>query len=320
MMRIVFMGSGAFGVPTLEAITGGGHELAGIVSQPDRPAGRGKELTPTPVSAWALAKGVRLERVENVNDAAGVAMLRGFEADILVVIAFGQKLSDEVLATAERGGINLHSSLLPKYRGAAPINWAIINGDKTAGVSVIEVMNVMDGGDVFATAETPVGASETAGELHDRLAVLGAPVMINVLNAIAAGTAQRLKQDKALASKAPKLKRELAWVDLAGTAEAASARVRGLSPWPGVQLELIDPTGKPRVTGTLVKCEAVAGNGVPGEVTRDGAIACGVGALKIHAFQPMGKRAMTVSDLVNGYKFGAGWRVRSVVTPPAAAI
>jgi methionyl-tRNA formyltransferase len=254
-MKIVFLGSGAFGIPSLEALKASRHEILHVISQPDRPAGRGNKLTPTSVSAWAAERGVRLTRTENANGAEVMGLLRelaGGGLACLVVIAFGQKLSDELLKVAPHGGINLHSSLLPKYRGAAPINWAVINNDAEAGVSVIEVTSVMDAGAILATAATPVGESETAGELHDRLALLGAPLLPRVLDALEAGAVVRVGQDKALATRAPKLSREMAWVDFSHPAAAVSARIRGLSPWPGVQVELIDAAGMSRGVVTVV--------------------------------------------------------------------
>ncbi len=316
-MRFVFLGSGAFGLPSLDALAGSSHEMAMVVTQPDRPAGRGKRMTGTPVAEWAAGHGIRLIKTENVNEPEILKALREARPDVLVVIAFGQKISEEVLAVAPHGGINLHSSLLPKYRGAAPINWTILNGDAVGGVSVIEVARVMDAGDLFATASTPVGDSETAGELHDRLAVLGAPLLPRVLDEIAAGKAQRLAQDPALVSRAPKLSREMAWVDFSQAAEVVSARIRGLSPWPGVQVEVIDREGKVRTVATVLKCVASAGREAHlpekcGEVLSDRAVACGRGSIELITLQPAGKKTMHALEFANGYGLVAGARLRSV--------
>jgi methionyl-tRNA formyltransferase len=320
-MNIVFLGSGAFGIPSLEALRGSRHAILHVISQPDRPAGRGNKLTPTPVSAWATAHGLPLTRTENANGDEVMGLLRGLAAGhglaCIVVIAFGQKLSDELLKVAPHGGINLHSSLLPKYRGAAPINWAVINNDAQAGVSVIEVTSVMDAGDILATAATAVEGAETAGELHDRLALLGAPLLPRVLDALDAGTVTRVKQDKALASRAPKLSREMAWVDFTAPAATVSARVRGMSPWPGVQVELIDAAGKSRGVATLVKCRAGASASVHtaeacGKVLPDRTVACGVGALELITVQPAGKKAMDVAAFANGYGYAPGAKLVSV--------
>lgn len=320
-MNIIFLGSGAFALPSLDALFRT-HHILHIISQPDRPAGRGSHLTPTPVSAWALSHNIPLTRTDNANAPDILALLRSLAPSALVVIAFGQKLSDELLSLAPHGGINLHSSLLPKYRGAAPINWAVINNDPFAGVSVIEVTPVMDGGAILATAQTPIGESETAGELHDRLATLGAPLLPQVLDHLAAGTATRTPQDPAQKSKAPKLFREMAWVDWSQPAPLVSARIRGLTPWPGVAVELIDPSGKPRIQATIQKCRAEPGPIHPpekcGSVLPDKSIACATGSLEILTIQPHGKKPMDLAAFANGYSYAAGAKLKSVV-PPAQA-
>ncbi len=321
-MRIIFLGAGAFGLPALEAVAAAGHTVAAVVSPPDRPAGRGNQLTATPVARAAAARGWAILKPEDANAPDVVGRLREIGADCLVVIAFGQKLSDELLGVARFGGINLHSSLLPKYRGAAPINWAVINNDPEAGVSVIEVTHVMDGGAILAQAATPVGRAETAGELHDRLAALGAPLVPQVLEALANGTAVRARQDPALATRAPKLRRDMAWVDWSQPAEVASARVRGLSPWPGVAVELIDATAKVRTQATILKCQARAGGAQEpaqyGAVLADRTVACGTGSVEIITIQPAGKCPMELAAFANGYGFGPGARLRSVVAVPGS--
>jgi methionyl-tRNA formyltransferase len=319
-MDIVFLGSGAFAIPSLEALLRSGHRLLHVFSQPDRPAGRGNKLTPTPVSQWALARaaeGVQLTRVEDANQPETLEQLRRLAPGCLVVIAFGQKLSDELLGIAPHGGINLHSSLLPKYRGAAPINWAVINDDAEAGVSVIEVTRVMDAGAILAKASTPIGAAETAGELHDRLALLGAPLLPAVLEGLERGVVERIAQDASKATRAPKLSREMAWVDFTRPAAEVSARIRGLSPWPGVQVELIDAGGKPRVRATVVKCQASVSTAEHpaercGMVLADRTVACGKGSLVLLMVQPAGKKGMDLQALANGYRYGPGARVASV--------
>jgi methionyl-tRNA formyltransferase len=321
-MNIVFLGSGAFGIPSLEALAASSHRILHVVSQPDRGAGRGKGMTATAVSSWAMAKGVPLTRAQDVNAAEHLEMLRGLKPDALVVIAFGQKLSDELLAICPGRAVNLHSSLLPKYRGAAPINWAVMNNDRHAGVCVIEVTKVMDGGDIFASASTEIGKSETAGELHDRLAELGAPLLPDVLDDFAAGRVGRVVQDLSQVSRAPKLSREMAWVDFVSPAEIVSARIRGLSPWPGVQVEVVEASGKVRVTATILKCQAKGSTkrheeGECGQVLADRTVACGVGAIELITVQPQGKKAMEAKAFANGYGLGEGVRLKSVVAVPA---
>jgi methionyl-tRNA formyltransferase len=306
----------------LEALAASSHTVLHVVSQPDRAAGRGKGMTATPVSAWAMSKGVPLTRAQDVNAAEHLEMLRGLKPEALVVIAFGQKLSDELLAICPGRAINLHSSLLPKYRGAAPINWAVMNHDREAGVCVIEVTKVMDGGDIFASVATEIGKSETAGELHDRLAELGAPLLPRVLDQMAAGKVERVAQDASQVSKAPKLSREMAWVDFVAPAEIVSARIRGLSPWPGVQVEVVEPSGNVRVTATVLKCQATGSTkkhveGDCGKVLADRTVACGTGALELITVQPQGKKAMDAKAFANGYGLVEGARLKSVVGVPA---
>ncbi len=317
-MKIVYLGSGAFGLPALRALLAAGHEIALIISQPDRPAGRGKKLTPTPVSQFAAETGLPLLATENANSPEMISAVRAAGARCLVVIAFGQKLSDDLLAAAPLGGINLHASLLPKYRGAAPINWAIINDEKDAGVSVIRVTNVMDGGEIFAQAHMPIAPDHTAGILHDALAKLGAPVLVRVIEALADGTAFPLPQDTAQKSGARKLSREDAWIDFGQPAELVSARIRGLSPWPACAVHLMDDAGAMRAQVSLLNCRAQIGqatNGRPGTVLVGGLVACGSGALELLEVQPAGKKAMPMPAFINGYGWKAGWRVVAVQPP-----
>ncbi len=318
-MNIVFLGSGAFAIPSLHAIADSSHRIVQVLSQPDRPAGRGKKLTPTAVAQWAMDREVPLTRTDHANAPDVLNQLRDLAPACIVVIAFGQKLSPELLSIAPHGGINLHSSLLPKYRGAAPINWAVINGDAEAGVSVIEVTAVMDAGAILAEARTAVGDAETAGELHDRLARLGGPLLPRVLDALEAGIVERRPQEAALATRAPKLSRELAWVDFTADARAVSARIRGLSPWPGVQVELLDAQGQVRATAAILKCRALAGGAHDAErcglVLADRSVACGSGSLELLTLQPAGKKPMDGAAFANGYGLAPGARLRSVVAP-----
>jgi methionyl-tRNA formyltransferase len=322
-MNIVFLGSGAFGIPSLNALADSAHRILHIISQPDRPAGRGKLLTPTAVSQWALDRHAPLTATDNANAPEILELVRAIKPDCLVVIAFGQKLSEELLATAPHRAVNLHSSLLPKYRGAAPINWAIINGDPVAGVCVIDVTGKMDAGDILASASTAIGPAETAGELHDRLAALGAPLLPEVLSQFGAGTATRSPQDQTVATRAPKLSRELAWIDFRQPAAVASARIRGLSPWPGVQVQLIDPAGKPATTATLLKCQAISSSAAHapqqcGLVLPDRTIACVSGSIEILTLQPPGKKPMPLAAFANGHPYAPGAKLRSLMPPPVA--
>ncbi|GAF95600.1 unnamed protein product, partial [marine sediment metagenome] len=220
-MKLIFFGSGEFGLPTLEALVQGGahgpgadHEIMMVVTQPDRPAGRGKKTTPTPVRAWCQGRGVPVMAVEQINDEAVVAELLGTGARLGVVVAFGQKIGPAILEGLPGGCINLHASLLPEYRGAAPIHRAILNGETASGVTVFRLVERMDAGPILTRAETPIGETETAGELHDRLAVLGTKVVFDALAMFEGGAVPAGQpQDETQATRTSKLKKAEGIID-----------------------------------------------------------------------------------------------------------
>ena len=310
-LRLIFAGAGEFGLPTLRALIATGHAVVQVVSQPDRPAGRGRGLQPTPIAAAALAAGLPVLRTDDIN----VATLP--EADAMVVIAFGQKIADEVVNRPRLGSVNLHASRLPRYRGAAPINWAIINGEPTAGNSVIRLASRMDAGAVLAMSELPIGELETAGELHDRLAADGPALILRVLDDLAAGRAVEREQDHAGATIAPKLSRESARLDWTRPAAELSRRIRGLYPWPGCRAKLCDAEGTMLGSVRLVRARPAAsdeaGRWSPGEVMTDGLVAAGAGqAVEIVELQPDGKRPMPLSDYRRGHRWHAGLKLVSI--------
>ncbi len=296
-MRVVFLGSGEFGLPTLKLLSEK-HEVVGVVSQPDRPAGRGGKLTPTPIAAWAAQNlaGKPLIKPENVNEAEIPAKVRGLGFDVMVVIAFGQKLAPPLLDGVR--AINLHASLLPRWRGAAPINWAVLGGDKVTGNSVISLADRMDAGLIYAQSRREIQLDSTAGELHDQLSADGPPLVGGVLDAFAAGTAVGQTQDESLKTRAPKLSREMAVIDFAGSPEECRRRINGLSPWPGVTVRF-------RGEGLKIS-KATIGEGSGGHAgaildTAQGLVACGEGVLRLIEVQPPGKRAMAWRDFANGH-------------------
>ena len=236
-MRVVFFGSGAFGMPTLRSLSEQ-HEVLAVISQPDKPAGRKRLLTPTPISQWAIEHipSTPLLRPENINEPSALSQARGFECDVWVIIAYGQKLSEELLA--DRFAINLHASLLPRWRGAAPINHAILAGDAVTGNSVIALASRMDAGVVFGQSERSIEHTHTAGELHDALSQDGPELVARVLDEYRAGTLDSVEQDDSKVTIAPKLSKADGWIRLTDDADACRRRINGLSPWPAVTIEV----------------------------------------------------------------------------------
>ena len=302
-LDILFAGSGAFGEPTLRAIAAAGHRLAGVYTQPDKPAGRGNKLTPTPIVAVAESLGLTAVRTVNLNAEALPP------ADVLVVIAFGQKIAPTVVHHPRLGSVNLHASILPSYRGAAPIHWAVVNGDPTTGNSVIRLADKMDAGAVLGQSELTIGDEETTGELHDRLAADGAPLVLRVLAALADGSAAEVEQDPAAATIAPKLSRATAVIDFTQPAAAVARRINGLSPWPGCRVTVGD-------LGTVTLARARPGpptSAAAGTIDGDG-IAAGDGrAVTVLTVQPEGRRPMPLAD----YRRGRPWRDGLAVTSVA---
>jgi len=316
-MRIVFLGSGAFGLPTLERLAAA-HDLVALVTQPDRPAGRKRAPTPTPVGIWASealrahAPDAPLIKPENVNEPETLERLRSIEADAWVVIAFGQKLGRALLA--DRLAMNLHASRLPRWRGAAPINHAILAGDTRTGNSVITLAERMDAGDVLAQSTIKIDSLETAGELHDRLASDGPDLIEGVLSAAASGALRPHEQDESQATPAPKLSRADAWVDFADRADVCRRRIHGLTPWPGVTVSF---EGSPLKLLRASVGEGLEAGGLASEREEPGAILdpeqglvrCADATLRLLEVQPAGKRPMTWRE------FAAGRRIR-----PGAAL
>ncbi len=314
-MRIVFLGSGEFGLATLNRLARE-HDVRAIVTQPDRPAGRKQRLTATPVGAWAAeeAASIPLIKPENVNEAEVMRAVRGFEADAWVVIAFGQKLGQDLLR--DRVAMNLHASLLPRWRGAAPINHAILAGDVETGNSVITVVERMDAGDVLGRTHRAIDSLMTAGELHDALAADGPEAVMGALSRLEAGRLRPEEQDEALVTRAGKLGRGDRWIDFSQPAEMCRRRVHGLTPWPGVGVVMDD--GKKRMEAKLMRVQAVEADHEEGAGTlldaERGVVACARGtAMRVLEAQPAGGRVMAWEELARGRRIAAGARMSSVV-------
>jgi methionyl-tRNA formyltransferase len=307
-LRILFAGAGEFGLPSLRALIDAGHQVIQVISQPDRPAGRGRTMTPTPIAAFAAARNLPLLKTANINTETLPP------ADAMVVIAFGQKIGESAVHHPPLGSVNLHASILPKYRGAAPINWAIINGERAAGNSVIRLAPKMDAGAVLGQSSLEIGELETAGELHDRLAADGAPLVLNVLEQLATGTAVETPQDELQATIAPKLSRESAKLDFTRPAAAVANQIRGMYPWPGCRVRLLDAGGGETARVTLVRARPVVSgtDKTPGAILTDGTIATADGAVEIVELQPEGKRPMSLAAFRNGHRWDAVMRIESM--------
>lgn len=309
-MKIVYLGSGLFGIDCLNALTSSPHSIELIISQPPHPAGRGRKPRPTPVAKWAGQNRIELVETQNVNHPDMIERIGSAEPDLMVVIAFGQKISDRLIELPPHRAINVHSSLLPKYRGAAPINWAVINGEKTTGISIITLAQKMDAGDILAQGETQIEENETAGTLHDRLAQLAAPLLIDTIDKIAAGNATYIPQDHSKATLAPKLKKSDGFLDFDQPAIIVHRKILGFSPWPGATANYLSKnTGKiTRVTITLAKLiDSPAQSELPpGTLNENLEVICSSGAIKIVKIKPAGKAEMDFADFVNGRKTAPG--------------
>lgn len=302
-LRILFAGSGEFGRPTLATLRDAGHEIVQVYTQPDRPAGRGRSLTPTPIAEYAEKHKLPVIRTANLNAETLPS------ADVLVVIAFGQKIAEAVANHCRFGSVNLHASILPKYRGAAPIHWAILRSETVTGNSIIRLANRMDAGAVLGQSQVAIGEVETTGELHDRLAEDGAPLMLRVVRELAEGRATETPQDESKATLAPKLSRETAKIDWSQPADVVARQIRGLSPWPGCRVRLLQPTGEEvaRLTLLRAKLVGVPGGAQPGQIDANALITTGGnGAVEILDVQPEGKRPMTLAEFRNGRPWAAG--------------
>lgn len=297
------MGTPDFAVPSLEILCSSGYRPFAVVTGPDRPRGRGQRVTPTPVKRAAEEAGIdTILQPESVRDPWFIRQIHDLRADLIVVVAF-KILPPEVFNSASLGAFNLHGSLLPRYRGAAPINWAIMKGELETGVTTFFLREKVDTGSIILQKRMPIGPDETAGEVHDRMMHLGAEAVLETVRKIEAGTAEALPQDDALATPAPKIFREDARIDWSADAETVHNHVRGLSPYPGAWT---------LHRGTLLKIyrtRKAEGSGAPGEVQRSDetlVVACGSGSVEIVELQQEGRQRLDGSAFVRGYDIDPG--------------
>lgn len=309
-MNIVYLGSGQLGIECLDTLVRSAHDLRFIVTQPARQAGRGRKTRPTPVACWATEHSVPFIETDNVNTPGIIASIADLEPDLIVVIAFGQKIGIELTELPPKGAINVHASLLPKYRGAAPINWAIINGETTTGISIITLAQKMDAGQVLSQARTDIKPDETAGQLHDRLAELAAPLLIETIDQIEAGTAVYTEQDHSKATLAPKLKKTDGYLDFAESAQILARKILGLWPWPGAAANYISKKTGTSIRVNIAKAEPVETSNPEdlsaGTLNENLHVICGEDALKITKIKPAGSALMDFKAFTNGRKTQPG--------------
>jgi len=307
-MRIVMLGTGPFAVPTLEALAAAQHDIALVISRP--PTDRNK--TPSPLQRTGERLGLTTWAPHTVNVTESQARIASLSADLLVVCDYGEILKPETLGTTRLGGINLHGSLLPKYRGAAPVQWAILNGDAETGNSVIQMTPGLDAGPCLAQQCTPIDPNEDAGQLEARLAKLGADLVLQVVDQLASGTATSVPQDKSQTSKAPRLKKEQGAIDWSQPAQIIKNQVRGLRPWPRAYTFWQPSSGTPlRLNIDRVEIHTLTLREPPGtvvELSPHLLIATVDGALEIQELQPAGKRSMPAADFLRGNRVVAGDR------------
>ena len=305
-MRIIFMGTPDFSVGTFEALIAAGHDIVLAVTQPDKPKGRGGKMQYSPVKEKALQHGIPVFQPKKVREAACIDKLRAYEADIMVVIAFGQILPKEILEMTRFGCVNVHASLLPKYRGAAPIQWAVINGDRVSGVTTMQMDEGLDTGDMIMKAEVALDEKETGGSLFDKLSEAGASLCVETLKAIEEGTAAFEKQGETTTEYARMLHKDMGSIDWKNDAQTIERLIRGLNPWPSAYTKWDGKVMK-LWEADVVPQNSKAAPGTVVSVEKDGfCVQTGDGLLKVRSLQIPGKKRMEADAFLRGYKIEEG--------------
>ena len=306
-MRVVFCGSGTFATPSLRAIMESGHDLVAVVTQPPRRAGRGGKVRATEVADLARPLGLDVLETPDINADHAVGVITAARPDAICVAQYGQMISARVRDLATIDTFNLHGSLLPELRGAAPVNWAIIRGYERTGVTTFSLVDRMDAGAIYLTSATDIAPGETAGQLQDRLARLGAAIVIETLDLLAHGPAEPRPQDHDAATLAPKLTKADGVIDWGAGAQCVCNLVHGTSPWPGARTVFAHREGR-MVPVTIDSACVVSGPaaGPPAQLDAELAVATGDGRLRINTIKPAGKRLMPWCDFVNGYRAAEG--------------
>ena len=313
-MKVVFMGTPDFAVSTLEAIYEAGHEIVLVVTQPDKPRGRGKEMQFPDVKVWALEHDLPVYQPVKIKEEEAIEYLRGYEADVFVVAAFGQILPKAILDMPPLGCVNVHASLLPKYRGAAPIQWAVINGDKVSGVTTMQMGVGLDDGDMLLKEEVELAEDETGGSLFDRLAIVGGKLCVETIEGLKAGTVKAIPQNEDEATHVGMIKKSMGEMDFEKSAVELERLIRGLNPWPSAFTKLNGKTLKvwkaavssyeDMANETGISVSDIEGSN-PGEVIWTGkdsiAVKCNGDILLMQEVQLEGKKRMTVADYLRGH-------------------
>ena len=312
--RIVFMGTPDFAVPSLRAMVEAGYPVIAVFTQPDRPSGRGHKLAACPVKQYALEQEIPVYQFERVRRSEGLEAMRDLAPDLIVTAAFGQILPQKLLDIPKFGTINVHASLLPKYRGAAPINWCLIHGEEKSGVTTMRTDAGIDTGDMLLCKEIDILPEETAGELTVRLAEVGADVLLCTLEALAEGALRPIKQDESQMSHQPMLKKEMGRVDFAQDAQRIANLVRGVTPWPGAYATLPDGGTLKILVARSCECEA---SGEVGEVIVSSAkaglvVRCEGGAVELIEIQAPGSRRMAAKAYLMGKQIAVGTKLNAV--------
>lgn len=308
-MKIIYMGTPDFAVAPLEAIIKAGHEVAAVVTQPDKQKGRGKEVQMTPVKVCALSHNIPVLQPVKIKAPEAVSTLSRYPADIFVVAAFGQFLSEEILTMPRFGCVNIHASLLPAYRGAAPIQWAVINGEERTGVTVQQMAKGMDTGDILLKKEVTIATDETGESLHDKLMEAGAELIVEVLPLIERGELTPERQDEALVSYAPKLTKDMGRLNFNSDAVSLERLIRGLNSWPSAYTIYKGKTLKIWEAEVLTDNQGKAPGEIIGVADKYFDVAVKEGALRVKSLQLEGKKRMAVKDFLLGYEMSPGMKL-----------
>ncbi len=305
-LKIVFMGTPEFALPSLKALVEESYNLICVVTQPDRPKGRGRKLSPPPVKELAVGYKIPVLQPEDASEKKFLSFLKEQGPDLIIVVAYGQILKRELLDIPSLGVINVHPSLLPKYRGAAPIQWAIMNDDPVTGVTIMRMNERMDAGPILLQKEVPILPDETAGSLHDRLAEIGAKLLLEAIDGLVAGSIKEIPQDDSKATYAPKIDRSLSIIDWAHSANRISARIRALDPWPGA----LSHIGKREVklfSSTVLDNERGGDPGTICELAKEGLIVeTGRGLVLIKELQLPGRKRLPAAEFLKGFPLKKG--------------